>query len=173
MQSPDDQRKRGEPVMKDLKVLLVDDEEDFVQSLSERMKLRDVGSEVALDGSQALRKIEEQKPDVIVLDLKMPGMHGLEVLEKVKAAYPGIEVIILTGHGSDKDQQEADRLGAYAYLRKPVGLERLMKVVTDAYRRKIERTMAASAMAEGGDPDSALEMMEQEPPGGEDDDGGK
>jgi len=147
--------------MKAFKVLLVDDEEDFVTGLSERMKLHDVGSEVALDGEQALKKVEEQNPDIVVLDLKMPGVHGLVVLDKVKKAHPDIQVVILTAHGSDKDEEEAKRLGAFAFLRKPVALEQLMEVVTKAYRKKVELSMMASALAEGGDIDSALEMMEK------------
>jgi DNA-binding NtrC family response regulator len=149
--------------MKAFKVLLVDDEEDFVTGLSERMKLQDVGSEVALDGEQALKKVEEQNPDIIVLDLKMPGMHGMMVLDKVKKAHPDIQVVILTAHGSEKDEEEAKRLGAFAFLRKPVALEQLMEVVTQAYRKKVELRMMASALAQGGDIDSALEIMEKTP----------
>lgn len=146
--------------MKEFKVLLVDDEEDFVTSLSERMEIRDVDSEVALDGEQALKKVAEQNPDVMVLDLKMPGMHGLEVLEKVKKLYPTLQVVILTGHGSKKDEQAARVLGAFEYLRKPVPLDKLMKVVAAAYRRKVEQAMVASALAEGGDFESAREILD-------------
>jgi DNA-binding NtrC family response regulator len=148
--------------MKNFKVLLVDDEEDFVRSLSERIEARDVNPDVALDGEQALEKVRQEAPDVMVLDLKMPGMHGLEVLEKVKRSFPNLQVVILTGHGSKKDEEEARRLGAFAYLKKPVGLERLMEIVTAAYRRKVELTMTASAMAEGGDFDSAREILERQ-----------
>jgi DNA-binding NtrC family response regulator len=149
--------------MKAFKVLLVDDEEDFVTGLSERMKLQDVGSEVALDGEQALAKVEEQNPDIVVLDLKMPGMHGMVVLDKVKKVHPDIQVVILTAHGSEKDEEEAKRLGAFAFLRKPVALEQLMEVVTQAYRKKVELSMMASALAQGGDIDSALEIMQEKP----------
>jgi DNA-binding NtrC family response regulator len=149
--------------MKAFKLLLVDDEEDFVTGLSERMKLQDVGSEVALDGEQALKKVEEQNPDIIVLDLKMPGMHGMMVLDKVKKAHPDIQVVILTAHGSEKDEEEAKRLGAFAFLRKPVALGQLMEVVTQAYRKKVELSMMASALAQGGDIDSALKIMEETP----------
>ncbi len=147
--------------MKDFKVLLVDDEEDFVRSLSERIGMRDVASEIALDGEEALAKIRSEAPDVMVLDLKMPGMHGLEVLEKVKRAFPDLQVVILTGHGSDADEEEARRLGAFAYLKKPVGLDKLMKTVTAAYRRRVELQMAAGALAEGGDFDSARQLLDE------------
>ncbi|MFO7654793.1 MAG: response regulator [Candidatus Krumholzibacteriia bacterium] len=148
--------------MKDFKVLLVDDEEDFVRSLAERIEMRDVRPDVALDGEEALEKIRREAPDVMVLDLKMPGMHGLEVLEKVKKAFPDLQVVILTGHGTTRDEDDARRLGAYAYLKKPVALDKLMQTVTEAYRHKVELTMAASALAEGGDFDSAREMLDRQ-----------
>jgi DNA-binding NtrC family response regulator len=117
-----------------VKVLYVDDEEDFVRTLAERMDMRDLGGDVALSGQEALGMLEEDRPDVMVLDLRMPGLDGLEVLRRVKKAYPEIEVIILTGHGSEKDEEEARRLGAFDYLRKPVELETLMDVIRRAGR---------------------------------------
>ena len=117
-----------------VKVLYVDDEEDFVRTLAERMDMRDLGGDVALSGQEALAMLEEERPDVMVLDLRMPGIDGLEVLRRVKKAYPEIEVIILTGHGSEQDEEEARRLGAFDYLRKPVELETLMDVVRRAGR---------------------------------------
>jgi DNA-binding NtrC family response regulator len=120
-----------------LKVLLVDDEEDYVRTMAERMEMREFGSEVALDGSEALRILEEDEvPDVMVLDLRMPGMGGLEVLERVKRDFPGLEVIILTGHGSEEEKREAQRLGAFAYLQKPVDFNALMGVVAQAGRSR-------------------------------------
>jgi DNA-binding NtrC family response regulator len=109
-----------------LKVLLVDDEQEFVESLSERLQLRDVDAEVAHDGEQALEAVESSEPDVMVLDLRMPGIDGIEVLRRVKKSHPGIQVVILTGHGTEKDENEALRLGATAYLKKPVDIEQLV-----------------------------------------------
>ncbi len=117
-----------------LKVLFVDDEEDFVRTMAERMEMREVGSDVALDGEQALQMLEDDVPDVMVLDLRMPGIDGMEVLERVKKGYPEIEVIIMTGHGSDADEKEARRLGAFDYLRKPVDINHLMEIVRRAGR---------------------------------------
>ncbi len=125
-----------------VKVLYVDDEEDFVRTLAERMDMRELGGDVALSGQEALAMLEAERPDVMVLDLRMPGLDGLEVLRRVKKAYPEIEVIILTGHGSEQDEQEARRLGAFDYLRKPVELETLMDVVRRAGRAS-ERTSGA------------------------------
>lgn len=115
--------------MKEFKVLMVDDEEDFVKTLAERMKMRDLDSEVALNGEQALQIVDDQIPDVMVLDLKMPGIEGMEVLRRVRKAYPQVQVVILTGHGSEKDEAEARRLGAYDYLQKPVDIEKLIQTL--------------------------------------------
>ena len=123
--------------MAKIKILLVDDEEKFVQTLSERMQIREVGSDIALDGEQALKQLKDKKPDVMVLDLKMPGMDGMEVLRRVKDAYPDVQVIMLTGHGTEKDEKEARKLGAFEYLQKPVEIDELMKHVKRAYQNKI------------------------------------
>ena len=83
------------------KVLVVDDERDFALTLSKRLQLRDVGSAAVFSGEDALNIIEEEMPEVLILDLKMGGIDGMEVLRSIKAKYPNIEVIMLTGHGSE------------------------------------------------------------------------
>jgi DNA-binding NtrC family response regulator len=122
--------------MKEIKILLVDDEEDFVRALSERIRMRDLGSEIALNGEEALKLVETEVPDVMVLDLKMPGIDGMEVLRRVKKAYPGVQVIILTGHGSEKDEKDSYRLGAFKYLQKPVDIDKLVQYIHHAYKSK-------------------------------------
>jgi DNA-binding NtrC family response regulator len=92
---------------KNIKVLVVDDEEDFANTLAQRLKLRDLKVDTAYDGEQALSKLKEVEHDVIVLDLKMPGMHGMEVLREIKKDYPDIQVIVITGHGTERDEEEA------------------------------------------------------------------
>jgi DNA-binding NtrC family response regulator len=124
---------------KKIKVLLVDDEEEFVKALSERIQMRDHDSKIAFDGNQALKEIDEEQPDVMVVDLKMPGMDGMEVLRKVKKAYPDMQVIILTGHGSEKSEKEARSLGAFEYLQKPTSFDTLMKNIKRAFLEKTER----------------------------------
>jgi two-component system, OmpR family, response regulator CpxR len=114
------------------KVLLVDDEREFVQTLSERLLLRDVGSAIAYDGESALNLVREEEPEVMILDLKMPGIDGIEVLQKVKASHPDIEVIILTGHGTEKDKEQCMALGAFAYLTKPIDIELLSNTLKKA-----------------------------------------
>lgn len=111
------------------KVLLVDDEREFVQTLSERLLMREMSSAVAYDGESALSIVDEDEPEVMILDLKMPGIDGIEVLKKVKATKPAIEVIILTGHGSEADKKTCMDLGAFAYLQKPVDIDLLSKTL--------------------------------------------
>jgi len=115
--------------------LLVDDEKEYVQTLSQRLQVRDLPSAIAYDGEEALDYLEKDEPDVMVLDLKMPGINGMEVLRKVKKERPHVEVIILTGHGSEQDQELALEFGAFAYLEKPVDIEVLSKTMKEAYNK--------------------------------------
>jgi CheY-like chemotaxis protein len=124
------------------KVLLVDDEREFVQTLSERLIMRDMGSAVAYDGESALHLIEEEEPEVIIVDLKMPGVDGLEVLRKVKATRPEIEIIILTGHGHEEDRQLCMELGAFAYLQKPLDINVLSETIQKANEKIRQRKKA-------------------------------
>lgn len=164
--------------MSKIKVLLVDDEEAYVKTLAERMEMRDVGSRVALSGEEALQMLEDDPPDVMVLDLRMPGIDGMEVLERVKKKHPQIEVIILTGHGSDREEKEARRLGAFEYLQKPADTSHLLSTVRAAWQKSLraaaeflkesqedfDRSMAAAAFAEAGALDMARETMRESPP---------
>jgi DNA-binding response OmpR family regulator len=99
---------------------------------------------IAYNGEQALAMIEEDEPEVMVLDLKMPGIDGMEVLRRVKRTHPRTEVIILTGHGSDAEEVLAAELGAFAYLRKPVDIDVLTKTMKAAYHR-LEEARAGRA----------------------------
>jgi DNA-binding response OmpR family regulator len=149
-------------MMKEMKVLLVDDEEEFVKTLAERIEMREVKSKVALNGEEALKTMDEDLPDVMVLDLKMPGIDGLEVLRRAKKAYPGVQIIMLTGHGSEKDEKEARRLGVFEYLQKPVEFEKLMRTITKAYKKKFESSMVAASFAEAGEFETAKKIMNEE-----------
>ena len=120
--------------MEKIKVMLVDDEEAFVTTLSDRIQRRDFSSSVAFTGEQALQIVDDQVPDVMILDLKMPGIGGMEVLRRVKKAYPRVKVIILTGHGSEQDKKEALSLGAFCYLQKPVKIDELGMQIIKAHK---------------------------------------
>jgi DNA-binding response OmpR family regulator len=146
--------------MEKIKILLVDDEKEFVETLSERIRMRDHKSDVALDGEEALKIMDDDLPDVVVLDLKMPGIDGMEVLRRIRSAYPNVQVIMLTGHGSDKDEKEARKLGAFEYLQKPVEIETLMKKIKKAYKQKFESSMMAATFAEAGEFDTAKDILE-------------
>jgi two-component system response regulator CpxR len=127
------------------KVLLVDDEREFVQTLSERLLMRDMGSAVAYDGESALAMVSEDEPEVMILDLKMPGIDGIEVLKRVKQTRPEIEIIILTGHGSEEDRKTCLHLGAFAYLQKPVDIEVLTETLKQANEKMRQNLAAAKA----------------------------
>ncbi len=146
--------------MEKIKILLVDDEKEFVETLSERIRMRDHKSDVALDGEEALKLMDDDLPDVVVLDLKMPGIDGMEVLRRIRSAYPNVQVIMLTGHGSDKDEKEARKLGAFEYLQKPVEIDTLMKKIKKAYKQKFESSMMAATFAEAGEFDTAKDILE-------------
>lgn len=147
--------------MDKFKILLVDDEEEFVQTLSERLKMRDLDSEMALDGEQALDAVDNDVPDVMVLDIKMPGIDGIEVLRRVKKAYPKVQVVILTGHGSEKDEEQARKLGAFEYMKKPVNLDKLIETLKKAYRQRVEDVMVAATFAEAGEVETARKIARE------------
>lgn len=122
--------------MSQSKVLLVDDEEEFVVALAERLQMRGFATQVALNGEQALHIVQDYIPDVMVLDLKMPGIDGLEVLRRVKKNQPEVQVIILTGHGSEQDAETARRLGAFEYLQKPVDIKEIVIALQQAQQNQ-------------------------------------
>lgn len=144
----------------EIKILLVDDEKQFVDTLAERLAMRGFSARVAYDGQQALKAVEEPT-DVIVLDLRMPGMDGFEVLRSVKKSNPQVQVIILTGHGGDAEEQTAYRMGAYNFLKKPMDIDELLNSIRMAYRDKVENAMVAVSLAEGGDFDAAQDVLNE------------
>jgi DNA-binding NtrC family response regulator len=115
-----------------MNVLLVDDEEEFVTTLAERLELREMRVSVATDGETAIRIVDGERPQVVVADVKMPGMGGLDLLRLIKARHPDIQVILLTGHGSTRDGIKGMRLGAFDYLMKPVKIEDLIEKLRSA-----------------------------------------
>jgi DNA-binding NtrC family response regulator len=114
------------------KVLLVDDEAEFLDTLVKRIKKRDVNVTGVESGEKALAFLGEQAVDVVVLDVRMPGMDGIETLRELKKRHPLVEVIMLTGHASLEVAIEGMELGAFDYLMKPIDIDELIKKISDA-----------------------------------------
>jgi len=118
-------------------VLLVDDDTRFVETMAERLALRKFRAVVANSGAEALAQLEKNPElDVVVLDIRMPGMDGIETLHEIKKNHPLLGVIILTGYASVKTSVEAMKAGAFEYLEKPYDIEQLVATITEALARK-------------------------------------
>ncbi|MBM3300251.1 MAG: response regulator [Deltaproteobacteria bacterium] len=121
------------------KVMLVDDEQPFVEAMSRRLAKRDLKVCTAFGGTEALEKLrQEPDVDVVILDVKMPGMDGVETLREIKKGFPLVEVIMLTGHATVESAIEGMKLGAYDYLMKPCDMDQLMTKIAEATARKAE-----------------------------------
>jgi DNA-binding NtrC family response regulator len=118
--------------METWKVLLVDDEVEFVTTLAERLKLRGIEASIATDGTEALKHIDADRPQVVVLDVLMPGLGGLAVLDQIRMTDPQIKVILLTGRGSAQEDDQRIPEGAFDYLIKPVNIDELIEKMREA-----------------------------------------
>lgn len=118
------------------RVLLVDDEEEFVQALAERLSIRDYDVTTSLSGEDAVEKLRHYNFDVVILDVRMPGMDGTEVLHEMKRIKPLTEVIMLTGHATVESAIDGMKQGAYDYLIKPCETEDLVIKINRAYEKK-------------------------------------
>ena len=119
-----------------LRVLIVDDEEELVNALEERLNLRGFRAKGVTTGAEALAYLAETPCDVVLVDVKMPGLGGLQLVKKIKEERPKLGVILLTGHGSAKDAEEGMKLGAFDYLMKPVKIDDLVRVLLSAAARE-------------------------------------
>ncbi|MBP9943379.1 MAG: response regulator [Desulfomicrobium sp.] len=115
--------------MDPLNILLIDDEEAFVTTLQERLEMRGFSPRVATDGLTGLEMIAAEPPDVVVLDLRMPGLSGVEVLRRIRKGWPCLPVIMLSGHGSDQDFETCLSLGAALYHKKPLDIDVLLESI--------------------------------------------
>ena len=122
--------------MANIHLLLVDDEERFLTTTKTLLEKRGVTTFIASSGVDALKVMGEHRIDVVVLDVKMPGVDGVEVLRHTKQKHPLIEVIMLTGHASVESAVEGLKLGAFDYVTKPCEISDLMEKVNEAYARK-------------------------------------
>ncbi|MFH0945177.1 MAG: response regulator [Planctomycetota bacterium] len=134
------------------RVLLVDDEADFVAPLLKRMKKRQIDIAAVGSGEEALEFLRHEPVDVVVLDLKMPGMNGIETLREIKSRHPLVEVIMLTAHANVKDALEGMKCAAFDYLMKPIELEQLLYKIDDAFKLKTIR-QSKQGPAGPGEPD--------------------
>lgn len=152
-----------------IKLLIVDDEAEFLAALGERLELRDFDVCPATSGQQALDLCRNEQFDLALVDLKMPGMDGKELLERLKERHKHLEVIILTGHGSLASAVECAKLGAFTYLPKPYQLDELLKVLQEAYAERLHKKFEADQerlqellnMAQGESPLAVLRRMRE------------
>jgi DNA-binding NtrC family response regulator len=126
-----------------IKLLIVDDETLFLNAIAERLTRRGFDVRTASNGHDAVKLAREEKFDIALVDLKMPGMDGSEVLRVLKHEHQFLEAIILTGHGSLESAVELTKLGAFSYLPKPYELEKLIQVLRDAYEARLAKKFAA------------------------------
>ena len=122
--------------MENLRVLVVDDEADFLETVVMRLRRRKIDAYGVDSGKKALEIVENERFDVVVLDVLMPGLDGIETLKLLKKKKPFIEVIILTGHGSVESGLQGMQFGAFDYIMKPADLDELLEKIQQAYERK-------------------------------------
>jgi len=120
----------------DFRVLFVDDEADFLETILKRMQKRGVAASGVDSGEAAVTWLQQNSADMVVLDVRMKGMDGIQTLRAIKSGYPLIEVIMLTGHASLEIAREGMKLGAFDYLMKPIDLDELLYKLEDAYQKK-------------------------------------
>ena len=117
--------------MKQYHLLVVDDEQRFAEMLARRLNLRGCNCEVCYNGREALDILKRKKFHLILLDLHLPDIYGTEVLARIRKNDERTPVIIVTGHGTEKDRQECMQQGAYAFMHKPVGIDELMTILAE------------------------------------------
>ena len=121
--------------MDNLAVLLVDDEEELVETVAERLEIRGIDAEAVTSGEEALQRILEKAYDVVLLDIKMPGLSGIEVLKLIRRQRPKTQVILITGHCTAEDGESGMREGAFDYVVKPIDIDVLVAKLREAARK--------------------------------------
>jgi two-component system OmpR family response regulator len=133
-----------------IRVLVVDDERDFATAIAERLVRRGFGATAVFSAAEALTHLGSSPADVVVLDLKMPGMDGLAALREIRALDPGVQVVVLTGHGTVASGITGMQEGAADFLQKPITIEVLCTAIAAAAERS-RSARSASGPDEGGD----------------------
>ena len=136
--------------MNDFNILLVDDEVEFLETLVKRLKKRDMNVDAVQSGEEALKRLDHEEADVVVLDVRMPGMDGIQALREIKKLYPLTEVIMLTGHASFEVAVEGMELGAFDYLMKPINIDDLIYKVQDANKKRVIQKQKVKLMEKFG-----------------------
>ena len=148
-----------------IRLLLVDDERQFLETICKRLELRNFEVTPVSSGEEAIEAARKNEFEIALVDLKMPGMGGEQVLETLKKEHKFLEVIILTGHGSIDSAVRSTKLGAYYYLQKPCELEMLLQVLKEAYQKRIQRKHGykdeeMGKIISGMKSDSSLEILQ-------------
>lgn len=128
-----------------MKLLLVDDEQRFLQTTQKLLTRKGIAAETADSGEKALAVLDEKNIDVVILDVKMPGMDGIEVLRLIKERHPLVEVVMLTGHATLESAVEGLKAGAEDYLMKPCDIDSLIAKAIEAFEKRMMRTEKALA----------------------------
>ncbi len=152
-----------------IKLLIVDDDEKFLNTISERIGLKDFDVTPASDGHKALKAAEKGDFDVAIVDLKMPGIDGKELLQRLKETHKFLEVIVLTGYSSIDSAVECTKLGAFGYLEKPFNFEDLLQKLKEAYEKRLmkkfeqdrKRTEKIEKIAMGSSPLGILRSLKE------------
>ena len=135
--------------MDPIKVLLVDDEREYLDTLVKRLKKRRISVTGVGSGEKALEILEREPTDIVVLDVRMPGMDGIQVLREIKTRHPLVEVIMLTGHANMEVALEGMELGAFDYLMKPISIDELLYKLEDASQKRTIHINKIRNMKEG------------------------
>ena len=122
--------------MDEMRIMLVDDEEGFLSTTKNVLERKGINVTTAISGSEALEKLTQENIDVVILDVKMPGMDGVSALKNIKSRHPSIEVIMLTGHGTVESALDGLRSGASDYLTKPIDIDELVAKAEEAFARR-------------------------------------
>lgn len=152
---------------KTINLLIVDDDEEFLETIAERLGMREFNVTTATEGSLAIEAAKKGNFDLALVDMKMPGMDGMELLPILKKKHKFLEVIILTGYVSIDSAVEATKLGAYSYMEKPYDFDKILATLREAYKARLKkkfehdkkRMKEIEALAMGSSPMGILKVL--------------